>query len=197
MMLFSRLAQQAFTLSDMLSVILRSTHSLSPVDWASAKRSLVIAFMTRLVNSGLLVPAPVWEKHRKDVLLSPSAFLQNLDKVFESLHLIFTWVLLSVELPPLLLLLPLAFFRGELSLPVALLPQHILLFIQTHKTLSTVKNDSGGKRVTGHSDFLRYLYILELFRYRYQYRKMLLLPPKMLVLASAPVCAPVRYHVIY
>lgn len=38
------------TLSDMQSVILRSTQSLSPVDRASARRSLVIAFMTRLVN---------------------------------------------------------------------------------------------------------------------------------------------------
>lgn len=44
------LAHQAPTLSDMLSVILRSMQSLGPVDCASANRSLVIAFMTRLVN---------------------------------------------------------------------------------------------------------------------------------------------------
>lgn len=60
------LAHQAPTLSDMLSVILRSTQSLGPVDWASANRSLVIAFMTRLVNWGLHPLASVRQKHRKD-----------------------------------------------------------------------------------------------------------------------------------
>ncbi|TNN46691.1 hypothetical protein EYF80_043099 [Liparis tanakae] len=39
---------EAPTLSDMRSVMLRSTQSLRPVDRASAKRSLAIAFMTRL-----------------------------------------------------------------------------------------------------------------------------------------------------
>lgn len=58
-----RLSHEARTLSDMQSVILRSTHSLSPVHWASAKRSFVIAFMTRLVNWALSAPAPVWQKY--------------------------------------------------------------------------------------------------------------------------------------
>lgn len=44
------LVHQTPTLSDMLSVMLRSMQSLGPVDCASANRSLVIAFMTRLVN---------------------------------------------------------------------------------------------------------------------------------------------------
>lgn len=48
--MFKREEDLPDTLSDMQSVMLRSTQSLSPVDRASAKRSLVMAFMTRLVN---------------------------------------------------------------------------------------------------------------------------------------------------
>ena len=69
------------TLSDMLSVILRSMQSLSPVDWASAKRSLVIAFNARLDNWGASPVAPVGQKTQgRHVwrLLSPSVSQRKL-----------------------------------------------------------------------------------------------------------------------
>lgn len=56
---------QTSTLSDIRSVILRSTQSLSPVLWASARRSLVIAFQTRLLSWGLSVFDSTGNKHKQ------------------------------------------------------------------------------------------------------------------------------------
>lgn len=71
------------TLSDMQSVILRSTQSLSPVDRASARRSLVIAFMTRLVNWRSVLAPECQRTHRKgtDAVMSPAGDFQFLLKL--------------------------------------------------------------------------------------------------------------------
>lgn len=64
--------REASTLSDMLSVMLRSRQSLGPEIRASAKRSLVIAFRTRLVNLQSKPSVPDCEgKKRLMSLLKP------------------------------------------------------------------------------------------------------------------------------
>lgn len=118
--LLTRKDGQAATLSDMLSVMLRSTQSLGPEIRASAKRSLVIAFKTRLVNP--LVPRC---RETRGDLFHWSKF----PTLCISVLLLSTRFLLMPELFPPLLFFPLAFLCFQLPLPVTLLSHHVPLFI--------------------------------------------------------------------
>lgn len=128
---------QAATLSVMLSVMLRSTQSLGPEMRASAKRSLVIAFKARLVNSRCDPSVP--ECQRKGDLIHCSKTMISMYSI--SLHVLFPRFLLTPELFPLLLFFPLAFLCFHLPLPVALLSHHVPLLIW-NKALLTALNNS-------------------------------------------------------
>lgn len=123
------------TLSDIRSVILRSTQSLSPVLWASARRSLVIAFQTRLLSRGSSVLDSTGKKHKP--CRRTTVFISSVEiclAFFFSSTDLYTSIMLTAELLPLLLFFPLALFSSQLPLPVPLLPQHISLRIKRQKT---------------------------------------------------------------